>query len=327
MADRSKRPRGNDGAGQPSKRNKVRHVAYISLQLKGHQWYKSNTRQWTYRQVIERGDAGMFDLESQNPSDERKDEGSASDDDDIEAQIKKEVEGMKPQKKSNKPFQAVKLDIPCRMLRPNQSHLPAPIIHLTLNRVVVSFIKIDKALDPVQIAHRLCVEARANPDKKRSRWIQRMTPITLTQKVLGGGLEELSREVLKPHFHSGGPPKKYAIRPSVRNNSEWNRDSVIKLVAGIVGPEHPVDLKNFDALILVDVVQNICGMSVVGRDYEELKRYNLSEIYEPTPKPKIAPAPAAEETKTEAKEESKPSEPMPESETVPSETKREAKEE
>ncbi|KAK2773710.1 hypothetical protein FQN52_004517 [Onygenales sp. PD_12] len=314
MADRSKRPRGNDGAGQPSKRNK-----------KGHQWYKSNTRQWTYRQVIERGDAGMFvssnrgkerncvsemmdllyqDLESQNPPDERKDEDSASDNDDIEAQIKKEVEGMKPQKKSNKLFQAVKLDIPC-----------------------LSFIRIDKALDPVQIAHRLCVEARANPDKKRSRWIQRMTPITLTQKVLGGGLEELSREVLKPHFHSGGPPKKYAIRPSVRNNSEWNRDSVIKLVAGIVGPEHPVDLKNFDALILVDVVQNICGMSVVGRDYEELKRYNLSEIYEPTPKPNIAPAPAAEETKSEAKEESKPSEPMPESETVPSEMKSEAKEE
>ncbi len=26
-------------------------------------------------------------------------------------------------------------------------------------------------------------------------------------------------------------------------------------------------------------------MSVVGGDYEKLKRYNLSEIYEPTPKP------------------------------------------
>lgn len=31
--------------------------------------------------------------------------------------------------------------------------------------------------------------------------------------------------------------------------------------------------------------QNVCGMSVVGSDYEKLKRYNLSEIYEPTPKP------------------------------------------
>jgi hypothetical protein len=31
--------------------------------------------------------------------------------------------------------------------------------------------------------------------------------------------------------------------------------------------------------------QNICGMSVVGHDYDTLKRYNLSEIYSPTPKP------------------------------------------
>lgn len=71
-----------------------------------------------------------------------------------------------------------------------------------------------------------------------------------------------------------------------------------------------MDLKEFDLLILVDVykvrrsesgevhstglkitseteltlAQNVCGMSVVGNDYEKLKRYNLSEIYEPTPK-------------------------------------------
>ena len=30
--------------------------------------------------------------------------------------------------------------------------------------------------------------------------------------------------------------------------------------------------------------QNVCGMSVVGDDHEKLKRYNLSEIYDPTVK-------------------------------------------
>ncbi len=30
--------------------------------------------------------------------------------------------------------------------------------------------------------------------------------------------------------------------------------------------------------------QNVCGMSVVGSDYDLLKRYNLAEIYDPTPK-------------------------------------------
>jgi tRNA acetyltransferase TAN1 len=30
--------------------------------------------------------------------------------------------------------------------------------------------------------------------------------------------------------------------------------------------------------------QNTCGMSVVGSDYDQLKRYNLAEIYNPTSK-------------------------------------------
>ena len=31
------------------------------------------------------------------------------------------------------------------------------------------------------------------------------------------------------------------------------------------------------------IPQNMCGMSVVGEDYNDLKRYNLAEIYESTP--------------------------------------------
>lgn len=45
-------------------------------------------------------------------------------------------------------------------------------------------------------------------------------------------------------------------------------------------------------------------MSVVGSDYEELKRYNLAEIYNPTPKPdarkEIEETPGAEKRKNEA---------------------------
>jgi hypothetical protein len=41
----------------------------------------------------------------------------------------------------------------------------------------------------------------------------------------------------------------------VRGNKKFNRDTIIKTVADVVGPEHPVDLKNYDLVILVDVVQ------------------------------------------------------------------------
>lgn len=94
----------------------------------------------------------------------------------------------------------------------------------------------------------------------------------------------------------------YAIRPAVRGNEKFKRDAIIKTVADVVGPEHPVDLKNYDLMILVDVVQvslarespsvhgntrcqNVIGMSVVGSDYDKLKRFNLAELYDPTPKP------------------------------------------
>lgn len=70
------------------------------------------------------------------------------------------------------------------------------------------FVKINVDIDPVEVAHRLCLDAKANPERKRSRWVKRLIPITLLRKGLGGGFEELAREVLKPHFHSGGPAKK-----------------------------------------------------------------------------------------------------------------------
>lgn len=77
---------------------------------------------------------------------------------------------------------------------------------------------------------------------------------------------------------------------------------MIKQVASAVGPGHQVDLKNYDLLILVELYkvqysmtphhlhnstcvrltldQNVCGMSVVENDFEHLKRYNVSEIYD-----------------------------------------------
>ena len=94
------------------------------------------------------------------------------------------------------------------------------------------------------------------------------------------------------------------------SNKKFDRNTVIKTVADIVGPEHPVDLKNYDLIILVTVVQvslhlscrsirnwtslmpmqNVIGMSVLGSDYDQLKRFNLAELYSPTPKPQVSGA-------------------------------------
>ncbi|KAJ5902785.1 THUMP domain protein [Penicillium taxi] len=208
-----------------------------------------------------------LDVFSQNVEDaaEQKDDDEDDgdeDDDDIEAQIRREIEGLQTSKTKSRPFSATQLDIPC-----------------------VTFVRLDKSIEPVELVHRLCTEAQANPEKKSSRYIKRMTPVTEIRKTLSVDLEAFAREILKPHFHSGGPPKKYAILPTLRGNDKFKRDPVIKTIADVVGPEHPVDLKNYDLMILVTVVQNVIGMSVVGSDYDKLKRYNLAEIYDPSPKP------------------------------------------
>jgi tRNA acetyltransferase TAN1 len=41
----------------------------------------------------------------------------------------------------------------------------------------------------------------------------------------------------------------------VRGNSKLSRDVIIKVVADVVGPEHPVNLTNYDHMILVDIAQ------------------------------------------------------------------------
>lgn len=77
--------------------------------------------------------------------------------------------------------------------------------------------RLDPSIDPVQLVHRLCTEAHANPESKKSRWIKRMHPVTSIRKTLSVDLEAFAKEILKPHFHSGGPPKTVSCTlPSTR---------------------------------------------------------------------------------------------------------------
>lgn len=76
---------------------------------------------------------------------------------------------------------------------------------------LVTFIRTDKSIDPVRLVHGLCAQAQECPEQKKSRWIRRMTPITSIRKTLSTDLELFAKEILKPHFHSGGPPKKVCL--------------------------------------------------------------------------------------------------------------------
>ncbi|EHK23247.1 uncharacterized protein TRIVIDRAFT_220521 [Trichoderma virens Gv29-8] len=77
-----------------------------------------------------------------------------------------------------------------------------------------------------------------------------------------------------------GAPFTYAIRHTMRNHSILESQAVIKMVAGMIKPEHKVNLKNPNKVILVEIFQMFCGISVVdAKEWEELKRYNINVLY------------------------------------------------
>ena len=141
-----------------------------------------------------------------------------SDTEDVESSIQKELESMKPSASSSA-FTFVKLDIQCGWYfhdvhRPRRHRLESPGLHTS-----VSFVKTGDGIDPVSLVHTICKDAHSKPDQKRSRFIKRMTPMTVMRKTMGGGLEHACQSVLRPHFHAGGSAKKvsknWSIPPSV----------------------------------------------------------------------------------------------------------------
>ncbi|KAM0497848.1 hypothetical protein D7B24_000832 [Verticillium nonalfalfae] len=205
------------------------------------------------------------------------------DEDDIEASIRKEMEGFKSQEPKPKgAFAIVRADIEC-----------------------VFFLKTREPVDPVALCRRMCTDAKgcANVMERKTRYINRLTPVAVTGKV-ASGVDKVARQALAPWFQGvkaedasedaqkdaageGQAPYTYAIRPSIRANSDIKRNEVIDQVAGLIGKQHKVNLDNPDKVILIDVYKNFCGMSVVdGKEWEELKRYNINELHKAVAKPK-----------------------------------------
>lgn len=65
----------------------------------------------------------------------------------------------------------------------------------------VLFFKTQQPVDPVSVVHQICEDALSSPSPKKSRFIQRLTPVSLMGRASEVGLEELATKVLAPHFH------------------------------------------------------------------------------------------------------------------------------
>ncbi len=74
----------------------------------------------------------------------------------------------------------------------------------------VLFFKTSPPIEPVSFVHRICHDARhattsttqrQQQQRQQTRFLKRLTPITLMGRAYEKDLDELARTVLGPHFH------------------------------------------------------------------------------------------------------------------------------
>ncbi|KAI1751108.1 hypothetical protein F4782DRAFT_506895 [Xylaria castorea] len=171
--------------------------------------------------------------------------------------------------------------------KPKDSHFDL----LRMNVDCVLFMRTRDPVDPLVLVREICKDAAAANDRSmwRSRFINKLTPITLTGKATEKGLEDVARKVLAEHFQlaeseaetgdSEDSACSYAIRPTLRSHTTLKRSMIIEKVANMISKRHRVDLKNPDKVIIIEIFQTFLGMSVVGEDWEAMKRYNIHELY------------------------------------------------
>ncbi|PHH66855.1 hypothetical protein CDD82_1518 [Ophiocordyceps australis] len=195
----------------------------------------------------------------------------ADQDESIEASVQRELSVMKAEqqeKPDSGAFSMVKTGLECLV-----------------------FIKTLAPVNAGELVVKMCEDARDCGDARRRKvkYINRLTPVVDTNKATERGMERVARTVLAPHFgladgggkQAIGDASTYAVRYKIRKHGGALTSShVISQVAGLIHGRHRVDLEQPDKVILVEIFQLFCGMAVVdGREWEELKRYNMHQLY------------------------------------------------
>ena len=121
---------------------------------------------------------GINTQEDARAEDEDEDEGE---DADIESSIRKEIGTLKAPKKdsTDQVFTEIRVKDDCLL-----------------------FIRAKTPVKPVEFVKRICEDIKSSADgaTKKTRYINRLTPITVMGKATASGVEEVARQVLPDHF-------------------------------------------------------------------------------------------------------------------------------
>lgn len=115
-----------------------------------------------------------------------------------------------------------------------------------------------------------------NNDIFSLKYTHRIIPIERLCQAHLSDLISSSKDLLKKHFHQNQDSFTYSIIIESRMNNSLDKKVLISTFAELVGSSHKVDLKSPDKVIMVQILKNICTISVLTK-YHARKRYNVGE--------------------------------------------------
>ncbi|KAG9036440.1 hypothetical protein FS837_001685 [Tulasnella sp. UAMH 9824] len=142
----------------------------------------------------------------------------------------------------------------------------------------LAFLSCRPPLDPVRVTLAYFEEIERT-GRARTRNVLRLSPVVATCVANPTEIASLARRVLKPVFEADPPrPYRYKIQTRIRNNTKLSSEVLIPEIAQCVPKElgHVVDLQNPEMVVLVEIYQAVCGISVVP-DWLKYKRFNVVE--------------------------------------------------
>lgn len=96
------------------------------------------------------------------------------------------------------------------------------------------FFKTIPPVDPVVVVKKICQDAMDEPMRKRTRFVKRLSPVTLMARASEEGLKKVASDVLAPHFHQE------PIQPQKVSHSEA-RPSSFAAASSFWHPMAPID--------------------------------------------------------------------------------------
>ncbi|XP_050029316.1 THUMP domain-containing protein 1 [Dermacentor andersoni] len=147
--------------------------------------------------------------------------------------------------------------------------------------------------DPGQLVTAIFEDLKAKHEQ-RSRFIQRLLPVQTTCKANLDTMKKTVETVLASYNDSASPEVAYLVAGKIRHNSSLQHNPMLQEIVQVVKAAKPQwigELRKPDLVLMVDVLHNICCISLMPR-YLEFRKYNLLEVTKPQPNSEVPKEPS-----------------------------------